>query len=344
MRIAIVNDMVLGVEALRRVVVTEPGYTVAWIAKDGAEAVERCAADRPDLILMDLLMPVMDGVEATRRIMANSPCAILVVTATVSGNISKVFDAMGSGALDAVCTPELGLDGDMGGAETLLNKIRMIRVLLKRRSDTSVMRKLPAATPGRTATPLVAIGSSTGGPQALADVLALLPTTFSAAVVLIQHVDALFAPGLAEWLSYQSPIKVNLIKAGDRALPGKAWLANTNDHVVFNPDLTFNYTPEPRSYPYRPSVDVFFESAAQYYPGVHTAILLTGMGRDGAKGLLTLRQQKWLTIAQDQKSCVVYGMPKAAAEMKAAAEVLSIKAIGQRLAELDQTRNKNVKP
>src|SRR5437762_4264787 len=105
--------MALGVEALRRIVVTVPDYQVAWIAHDGAEAVQKCAADCPDLILMDLLMPVMDGVEATRKIMAGSPCAILVVTATVTGNISKVFEAMGSGALDAVCTPVLGMSGDM---------------------------------------------------------------------------------------------------------------------------------------------------------------------------------------------------------------------------------------
>src|SRR5438552_2930717 len=118
--------MALGVEALRRAVVTVPDYEVVWVARDGAEAVDKCAGDRPDLILMDLLMPIMDGVEATRRIMTASPCPILVVTATVTGNISKVFEAMGCGALDAVCTPVLGMNGDMGGAEPLLTKIKMI--------------------------------------------------------------------------------------------------------------------------------------------------------------------------------------------------------------------------
>src|SRR3990172_7762730 len=129
MRIAIVNDVTLAVEALRRVVLSAR-YEIAWTAYDGAEAVRKCSADTPDLILMDLLMPVMDGVEATRLIMQNSPCAILVVTATVSGNASKVFDAMGHGALDAVNTPVLGVSGHLEGAAQLLTKITTIGKLL----------------------------------------------------------------------------------------------------------------------------------------------------------------------------------------------------------------------
>ena len=338
MRIAIVNDMNLGVEALRRVLVTVPEYEVAWIAHDGAEAVKKCGADCPDLILMDLIMPVMDGVEATRRIMAECPCPILVVTATVTGNISKVFDAMGRGALDAVCTPVLGTNGDLGGAEPLINKIKMIGVLLKKKPDTDILPRLSPPAARNDCVPLVAIGSSTGGPQALADVLAGLTAGFASAIVVVQHVDALFTPGLAEWLSLQSPMKVQLIKSGDRPEAGKVWLACTNDHLIFNPDLSFAYTPEPAKNPYRPSVDVFFESCSHVIPGRHVAVLLTGMGRDGAKGLLALRNHKWLTIAQDKKSSVVYGMPKAAADLDAAVEVLPVKSIGRRLAQLDNLR------
>src|SRR5258708_6960069 len=123
MKIAIVNDMKLAVEAMRRIVKTVPEYEIAWVAYDGEDAVRKCAEDRPDLILMDLMMPNVDGVEATKRIMANSPCAILVVTATVTGNVSKVFEAMGCGALDSVCTPVLGVEGKTDGAASLLNKI-----------------------------------------------------------------------------------------------------------------------------------------------------------------------------------------------------------------------------
>jgi two-component system response regulator WspF len=342
-RIAIVNDMVLGVEALRRVVVTVPDYQVAWIAHDGAEAVKKCAADCPDLILMDLLMPVMDGVEATKRIMQATPCPILLVTATVTGNISQVFDAMGFGAVDAVCTPVLGMNGDMGGAEPLLAKFRTINRLRKKPADTNIIPPRPVTAVRRNSPPLIAIGSSTGGPQALADVLAGLAPGFSSAIVIVQHVDELFTPGLADWLNQYSPLKVQLIKAGDRPEPGKVSLACTNDHLVLNPDLTFAYTRDPLEYPFRPSVDIFFDSCVRNVPGSHTAVLLTGMGRDGAKGLLALRNRKWLTIAQDKKSSVVYGMPKAAAELQAAAEVLSVQAIGRRLAELNSLRV-NAKP
>ena len=132
MRIAIVNDVPLAVEALRRVVTSVPGYEIAWIAADGEEAVRQCAADVPDLILMDLMMPKVDGAEATRRIMQQSPSAILVVTATVEGHAGKVFEAMGWGALDAVDTPILGLSGDPSGAQALLEKIAMLGRLIGR--------------------------------------------------------------------------------------------------------------------------------------------------------------------------------------------------------------------
>ena len=126
MRIAIVNDLRMAVEILRRAIAMEPGHQVAWIAYNGAEAVDMCRADRPDLILMDLIMPEMDGVEATRRIMKTCPCPILVVTATVSGNAGKVFEAMGCGALDASATPVLAAGGGIEGARDLLKKIATI--------------------------------------------------------------------------------------------------------------------------------------------------------------------------------------------------------------------------
>src|SRR5688572_33255856 len=133
MRIAIVNDSPLAVEALKRVVARESAYGLAWVAANGVEAVERCREDRPDIVLMDLNMPVMDGVECTRRIMAESPCAILIVTATVDGNYSAVYDAMGAGALAAVDTPVLGPRGDLDGDQTMLDKIDSVGRLVKSR-------------------------------------------------------------------------------------------------------------------------------------------------------------------------------------------------------------------
>lgn len=334
MKIGIVNDMPMCVEALRRVVVGVPEYEVVWIASNGSEAVEKCAAQRPDLILMDLVMPVMDGVEATRLIMAATPCAILVVSSSIDGNISKVYDAMGCGALDAVCTPVLGQSGSMSGGDGLLAKIRTIAKLLTRKRPRSPSSEIPRPYAMARSRSLVAIGASTGGPQALAAVLSQLPSGFKPAIVIVQHVDAMFAPGLAEWLNAQSSLRVQIAAAGGSPEPGKAWLASSNDHLVFNPDLTFNYTPVPKDYPYRPSVDVLFKSAGKFWPGPQTAVLLTGMGRDGAGGLLSLKQQGWYTIAQNEESCVVYGMPKAAAALGAAVEVLPLKSIAGRLTQM----------
>lgn len=333
MRIAIVNDVPLAVEALRRVVSSVPGYEIAWIAEDGEAAVRQCAASVPDLILMDLMMPRMDGAEATRRIMLQSPCAILVVTATVEGHTAKVFEAMGYGALDAVDTPVLGLSGDPSGANPLLAKIAMLGRLIGRfRPATAKFTEFAARETSASTLPLVAIGASTGGPAALARVVGGLPRGLRAAVTLVQHVDEQFAPGLASWLAGQTGHDVAAILPLDRPTPGRVLLASTNDHLVLTPEITYRYTPDPVDYPYRPSVDVFFQSIAQYWPGPIVGVLLTGMGGDGAQGLLGLRRAGWHTIAQDQSTSVVYGMPKAAAKLNAAVEVLPIDQIAAAIA------------
>ena len=290
MRIAIVNDVLLAVEALRRVVTSVPDYTIAWVARHGAEAVEKCAADTPDLILMDLIMPVLDGVEATRQIMAASPCLILVVTATVSGNMAKVFAAMGYGARDVVHTPVLGSNGQVEGGAALLDKIAMLGKLLTPtpRQEPRRPTRFTAHAPTRHLPPLVAIGASTGGPAALACVLSGLPAHFPASLVIIQHVDVQFAAGLADWLQAQTALPVRLAQAGCRLEVGTVWLAGTNDHMVLTPQHTLSYVAEPRDYPYRPSVDVFFKSLIKngpaHWPAKAAGVVLTGMGRDGADG------------------------------------------------------------
>ena len=337
MRIAIVNNMVMAVETLRHVLMTVKEYQVAWIARDGAEAVSKCAQDTPDIILMDLLVPIVDGVEATRQIMNNSPCAIVVVTASVEKNASKVFEAMGYGALDAVSTPVLGSSGNPESAQALLAKIVTIGKLIGKsapayksrisiQSPKSIFSPLASRIP-----PLVAIGSSTGGPNALAKILSHLPANFSAAVAIVQHVDAQFTPSLVEWLNEQTPLSVELACEGSRLEVGKVLIAGTNDHLSLQPNFNLSYTKNPIDYPYRPSVDVFFKSVAHYWHRQGTAVLLTGMGRDGAEGLNLLRAKGWHTIAQNQASCVVYGMPKAAVEIGAVVEILPLDAIASTL-------------
>jgi chemotaxis response regulator CheB len=325
MRIGIVNDVSLAVEALRRVVVSHPGHEVAWVAFDGAEAAARCLADTPDVVLMDLIMPTVNGVEATRRIMRDSPCAILVVTASVEENFSLVFDAMGQGALDAVNTPVLDPRGLRGGGE-LLAKLATIGRLLHRPARARPVEHTPAPR-ASTSSPLIAIGASTGGPLALVTVLRALPRDLAAATVIIQHVDVQFAAGLGDWLEEETGKHVALASDGAEAGKPGILLAGTNDHLVLRPDGTLAYVAEPIDYPYRPSVDVFFASLVAHWSGPAIGVLLTGMGRDGAEGLLAMRRAGWPTIAQDRETSVVYGMPKAAADIGAAAEVLPLDAV-----------------
>jgi len=336
MRIAIVNDMALATEAMRRVILGQCAHEIAWTAMDGAEAFERCRRDTPDLILMDLIMPRMEGVEATRQIMAICPCAILVVTANVTDNCSKVFEAMGAGALDAVNTPVLEWPGSCKGASDLLNKIETIRKLIGAPAverGPSLSRSFPLV-PTEADGRLIVIGASAGGPAALARILGYLPASLRSPIVVVQHVDAQFAPALANWLDDQTPLRVRLAHEGDCPSPGTILLAGGDQHLVFATPRRLNYTLEPKDCSYCPSVDVFFNSVARHWPGEVIGVLLTGMGRDGAQGLHALRRAGSHTIAQNQASCAVYGMPKAAIELHAATEVLGLHQIGLRLRAL----------
>lgn len=337
MRIAIANNLML--QHLYRVLLSVPEYEIAWTARNGIEAVEKCASDPPDLLLMDPDMPVMDGVEATRRIMKETPCPILVVTATVEGNAAKVFEALSYGALDAVSTPMLGNDEQAKGSrKTLLKKIKTITKLRELSSDTA--RPQPVrATAGTPALPLIIIGSSTGGPKTLVKVLSRLPAIFGGAIVIVQHLDKEFSAGLADWLNAQTPLQVRLAIRGGHPEKGIVDVASTNDHLILTSGLTFAYTPEPLNIPYRPSVNVFFKSVSKRWPSAGIAVLLTGMGRDGAEGLVSLRQTGWHTIAQDQTTSVVYGMPKAAKELDAAVEILPTQDIAPAILQALKTLN-----
>jgi chemotaxis response regulator CheB len=332
MKIGIVNDLPMAAEVLRRALLLAPEHQVVWIARDGAEAVELCAKKTPDLVLMDLIMPGVDGVEATRRIMASTPCTILIVTASVETNTSRVFEAMGHGALDAVDTPALGTGDLRTSAAPLLAKIDTIARLSGHgrgmRSAANSVRALPTSRQA-----LVAIGASAGGPAALSTVLAGLPKDFPAAIVIVQHVDERFAAGLAEWLRQQSPLPVRLAKEGDHLMPGMVLLAGTGDHLTFKASNRLGYTPEPCDFVYRPSVDVFFQSVCKFWPGKTVGVLLTGMGADGAQGLKELRAKGHHTIAQDKASSAVYGMPKAAAALNASVEIMPLERIAPSLVD-----------
>jgi two-component system response regulator WspF len=338
MKVAIVNDSRTAAEVLRRILAEQPDFDVIWTAYSGDEAVRLALDERPDIVLMDLIMPGMDGAETTRELMEKAPCVIVVVTATTVGNRDLVFEAMGYGALDAVNTPTLGPSGDMAGAEPLLQKLRTVARLVEPASGKTTRAQPPIRAGSRqgqdsSRLPIVAIGASTGGPQALAQVISHLPADFPGGVLIAQHVDHQFAPALADWLQHHSALPVRIARDRDPVAARGIWLAGSSDHLVYDPDGLLRYTQHPRETPYRPSADALFGSLAGPHRGLRVGVLLTGMGRDGAEGLLAMRNAGALTIAQDAATCVVYGMPKAAVELKAAAEVLPLAAIGPRIVE-----------
>ena len=334
MKIAIANDVAMAAEALRRIVASTQEHQVLWIARTGLEAVQLCADQLPDLILMDLNMPEMDGVEATRQIMEQSPCAILVVTGRPQDNVNQVFRALGAGALDVTATPVL--QGQQGGDAELLAKIKTVGKLIRHSGGNQAMppKKAVAASERRAAatvasvTSLLAIGASTGGPLAVAKLLAGWTPPANCALVLVQHIDENFADNFARWLGEQLDMPVRAIEHGDELVAGTLLIAKSNDHLTLDQNHRLGYDAAPKDYAYRPSVDVFFHCVARHWRGDAIGVLLTGMGRDGAEGLLAMRRAGQATIAQDQASSAVYGMPRAAAEIDAAQMVLPLDKIG----------------
>ena len=362
MKIAIVNDLAVACEALRRAVAEDPALEVIWIARDGLQALELAQRARPDLILMDLIMPRMNGAEATREIMRVAPCPILVVTATVTGNAGLVYEALGAGALDAVNTPSFTQGATLRGGEELLRRIHLVArtqhaaaaesVAIGRptmpsppppsppiarpslvksaapqspssRAASSAGSLAPSDPSPRTMCAIVAIGASTGGPRAVADVLRALPVDMTAATLIVQHVSTAFVRGFADWLGAETGRRVDLARAGQVVAAGDVLVAGEERHMVLGANGTIEYRDEPRALLHCPAIDELFASLAHYArPGV--AVLLTGMGRDGAQGMMQLRSAGWHTIAQDEKSSVVWGMPGAAHKLGAAVETLAL--------------------
>ena len=242
-------------------------------------------------------------------------------------NAARVFEAMGHGALDAVDTPRARTPAICRAAPRRCWRRSTPSSRLDRRASGTASRgrHRPTRAARRAAIALIAIGASAGGPAALATVLRGLPKDFPAAIVIVQHVDEQFAAGMAEWLSQQSRAAACAVASeGDRPAVGDVLLAGTSDHLMLKTADRLGYTAEPRDYVYRPSVDVFFQSVCRLWRGDVVGVLLTGMGRDGALGLKALRDQGHHTIAQDEATSAVYGMPKAAATLDAAVDILPL--------------------
>jgi two-component system response regulator WspF len=337
MNIAIAHPNPATVDRLRELLLTQPGTKILWTARTADTVLSACRSRPPDLLMMGLDLPGLSAGELTRRVMAESPCCILLLNQGCDPCFSQIFEALGQGAADATILPPPPDWSKPGSCNDLLKRLDILRTLtghaFRRRDRTRRHGEaLGLCGPARLP-PVLALGASTGGPKALATVLSRLPSCFPAAVVIVQHLDFHFTEGLADWLNQCTPMPVAALTQEAPLEPGKVWVAARNEHLMVNDEHILCWSTDWPELISRPSIDVFFNSLAQHPLLRGCGVLLTGMGRDGAAGLLALRQAGFYTIAQDQASCVVYGMPKAAAELDAAEAVLPLKDIAERIVQ-----------
>ena len=349
-RVLIADDSAVSRRVLAGLIDNESDIEVVGSVGDGRRAVDEVVRVTPDLVLMDVLMPVMDGLAATREVMHLAPCRIILVSELVGREQDLNFRALEAGALDLMRKPSSEELREGDARTMLLRKIRTYaRVPVVRRhrrgrgaaaapGDPPMHTRTDRAPTGSVAEPgqrLVCIGASTGGPPAIRCVLEALDGLAGVPVLIAQHMTEGFIEGMAAWLDGHLPaLKVSVARDGERPLGGHVYLAPDNAHLRLV-DGVLTLTSRLAGLSYRPSVDVLFESVAgsRQARGC-VAALLTGMGEDGARGLLALRGAGAHTIAQDEATSTVYGMPRAAREMGAACEDLALSCIGGRIRRL----------
>ncbi|MBT4838846.1 MAG: chemotaxis-specific protein-glutamate methyltransferase CheB [Methylococcales bacterium] len=335
-RIAIASASNTMADLIKTQVKSNPLLQISWVAKTGANAIEKCHQYSPKLLLLDINITDQDSLVVTQKISIETQCPILLITDQYQKSTSKIFDVMGAGALDVVDLKS-AIRPKSNQTSSLLQKI--LGILKSTGCDINTQspeqnNKTTHNYQSKPTNKLIAIGASTGGPIALADVISKIPTNISAAIVVIQHLDAQFSGGFIDWLNEHVEYPVRAAKTGDFPETNTVLVPNGSDHLILKPDEKLYYTPDPINYVYRPSVNEFFESVAQHWKGTAVGILLTGMGKDGATGLLSIKKKGFYTIAQDEKSCAVYGMPKAAVKIEAADAVLDVKSIGSKITQL----------
>lgn len=345
-RVLVVEDSATVRQRLVDILASDPELELVGEAQDGKRAIEICQQCRPDVITMDMMLPVMSGFSATEYIMAHCPTPILVVSASINrGELFKIYEALAAGAVDVLEKPT-GTEAEGAWERRFLSTLKLvarIRVITHPRArlaglSASAPDPRPLSTePCRPARKfdLVAIGASTGGPGAIVEILRSLPAEFQLPILLVLHINEPFGTAFADWLDGQTSRRVSYPVDGAplASANGRVVMAPGGRHlVVRNGRLHLNTDPERHSC--RPSVDVLFESVARECGASAAACLLTGMGKDGALGLLKIRTAGGMTIAQDETTSVIYGMPREAAMLGAATHVLRLPEIGPRLAAL----------
>ncbi len=344
-RVVLVEDSTLVLTILRRILATSSEIRVVGTATNGEEALRLIPEVNPAIVCTDLHMPVMDGLELTRRIMEEFPKPILVISSAVQEqDAENVFQLLEAGALDVFPKPKGGDQSDYDQiASQLIRKIRVlsgVHVLRKRPrkvfAGASRAASRPPVLKGPDTPPasIVAIGASTGGPQSFEQVLSRLPADFPVPVVCVQHISEGFLPGLIKWLNSHCQLDIKIAENGIVPQPGSAYFAPDGVHLEIDSQGQLRTTSDGPLEGHRPSVNVLLNSVAHHAGSGAVGVLLTGMGRDGAEGMNSIAAAGGVTIAQDKETCVVFGMPKSAVELGCVQHLLPLPKIGLKLKQV----------
>lgn len=341
-RVLVVEDSPVERDMLLHVLGADPQLYVAGVAADGVSAVELACRLKPDVITMDIHLPELDGLGATRAIMERCPTPIVIVSASsaYSVNGDQAFRAMEAGAL-ALAGKPLGLAHSQH-AETARELIQTVKLM----AEVKVVRRrphlarpeasLPLAANRASGVRIVAVAASAGGPQALRQLLTDLPADFPAPILIVQHITPGFAESFAQWLNEISALPVRMAAHGEKPQPGQVYIAPSEAHLGVTASGTLLLSTEMPENGIRPAAAYLFRSVGNVFGKNAIGVILTGMGRDGAEELKGMRDKGAITLAQDEESALVYGMPGAAVELGGVTHVLPLEKIAPMLVHLTQ--------
>ncbi len=341
-KVLLIDDSAIVLSILKKILLNSQEIEVIGTAINGKDGIQKVKELNPDVVCTDLMMPVMDGLEFTKELMQSIPKPILVISSALEGkNESNVFQLLEAGALEVFPKPKGGSEKDYEIIRPKLeSKIRLIHSIpvFKKRAS----RKLEMETTYNLATTgdksksirFLVIGSSTGGPNALQKILEKLPEKFPIPVICIQHISDGFIGSLVTWLDQSAKLKVKIMEEEETPVPGNVYFPKDHKHLVVNSEGKLKESNEVSLNGHTPSINITFKSFATHFGSTTLGVILTGMGDDGASGLLSIKNRGGRTIGESQESCVVYGMPRVAMEMGAIDYQLPLEKIADKILSL----------
>ncbi len=332
--VLIVDDSRLLAELIQDIITSDPQVHVVGIAKNGREAIEKVKIFKPDVITMDVCMDVLDGVDATKQIMIENPTPILIVTNSITlENSEKVFHALSCGALDVFDKARIQFKDDQASRDQLIHQVKYLSRIAVRPYGflkNSAGRKHGVPSGGqKVSDKIVAIVASTGGPQAILRILKDFDADFPCGILIVQHISRGFEVNFMHWLNETCAIDVRIPKHDEVIRPAAAYIAPNDKHLRVNAERRIELGSDPVAGGFRPSGDILLRSAAEVYGKNAIGVILTGMGKDGADGMMAIKKKHGVTIAQNEESCMIFGMPKVAIEREAVSQVLPLGKISQ---------------